>query len=75
MKYLDGLIREKKLAHGNCPVLTWMMSNVTAQEDKKDNVFPNKDHVDNKIDGVTALIMCINRALFNVEKKYQMIIV
>ncbi len=61
MKQLDGLIREKRIIHNGDPVFTWMLSNVTAKLDKKDNVFPNKDRDENKIDGAVALIMAMNR--------------
>lgn len=65
MKTLDGLIGAKKLRH-NCPAndpMTWMMSNVTARTDQKDNVYPNKDRPENKIDGPIALIMALGRAI------------
>lgn len=63
MKELEGLVLQKLLAHGNNPVLNWMASNVTAKLDKKDNIFPTKDVPENKIDGMVALIMAINRAI------------
>jgi phage terminase large subunit-like protein len=40
-----------------------MASNVTAKEDKKENIFPNKDMPENKIDGMVALIMAMGRAI------------
>lgn len=63
MKKLEALVFEKKLAHPHNPVLDWMMSNVVAKLDKKDNIFPNKESPDKKIDGVVATIMAINRAM------------
>lgn len=63
MKELEALVLQKKLAHGNCPILMWMMSNVVAKLDKKDNIYPDKDRPENKIDGVVALIMALGRAL------------
>jgi len=62
MKNLEALVLARKLAHGNCPVLTWMMSNVVAKIDAKDNIYPRKEFPENKIDGVVALIMAIARA-------------
>lgn len=64
MKTLDGLIIARKLKHNCAPgdPMTWMMSNVTARTDQKDNVYPNKDRPENKIDGPIALIMDIGRA-------------
>jgi len=63
MKELEKLVLEKKLAHGNCPVLTWMASNVVAKIDAKDNIYPNKERADNKIDGIVGAIMAISRAI------------
>jgi phage terminase large subunit-like protein len=57
MKEIEGLALQGLLAHGDCPALTWMISNVTAKQDQKDNVFPGKDKADNKVDGAVALIM------------------
>jgi phage terminase large subunit-like protein len=61
MKALDGLIRAGKIKHNNDPVQTWMISNVTAKEDAKDNVYPRKERPENKIDGAIALIMALGR--------------
>lgn len=63
MKYLDGLIRAKRIHHNGDPVLSWMMGNVTAKLDANDNVFPRKERVENKIDGAVALIIAMSRAL------------
>ncbi len=40
-----------------------MMSNVTAKKDKKDNVYPNKERDEAKIDGPVAAIMALSRAI------------
>ena len=63
MKELESLIKKEHLAHGDNPVLNWMASNVTAKEDKKENIYPNKDLPENKIDGMVALIMAVGRAI------------
>ena len=52
MKELEALVLQKKLAHGDCPILTWMASNVVAKLDVKDNIYPNKERPENKIDGI-----------------------
>lgn len=57
MKEVESLVLRKLLAHGDCPVLTWMASNVVAKMDVKDNIYPNKERPENKIDGMVALIM------------------
>jgi phage terminase large subunit-like protein len=63
MKHLDGLIRSHRVEHDGCPVMTWMMANVIAKEDAKDNVYPRKDRPEAKIDGPVALIMALGRAM------------
>ena len=63
MKQVDGLIRSKRISHNCDPCMTWMMSNVVARMDAKDNVFPRKERDENKIDGPVALIMAMNRAM------------
>lgn len=63
MKEVEALVLQRKLAHGDCPVLTWMVSNVVAKLDVKDNIYPNKERPENKIDGVVGLIMALSRAI------------
>ncbi len=63
MKALDASIRAGKVRHNGDPVMTWMLSNVTAKEDAKDNVYPRKERPENKIDGPVAEIMAWSRAL------------
>lgn len=61
MKELEAMIIKKAIRFEMDPVLMWMFGNVVAQLDKKDNIFPNKQRPENKIDGVVALIMAIGR--------------
>lgn len=63
MKQLDALIKAGLIEHDGDPVMTWAISNVTAQLDKKDNVYPNKERPENKIDPVVSLIMALGRAM------------
>ena len=63
MKEIDAMIRSGRIAHNGNPVMTWMMSNVTGKLDKKDNVYPNKDRPENKIDGPVALMMAVGCAM------------
>jgi phage terminase large subunit-like protein len=67
MKEVEKLVLERKLAHGNCPAMTWMISNVVAKIDVKDNIYPNKERAEQKIDGPVALIMAVGRAMLNEE--------
>ena len=63
MKSLEALVLDHRLAHEANPVMDWMMSNVVARVDAKDNVFPRKERYEQKIDGPVALIL----ALFGAE--------
>lgn len=69
MKALDALIRSGEIEHNGDPVLTWMIANVVAKEDAKDNVYPRKEQPGNKIDGVVAAIMALGRTLSLQEKQ------
>lgn len=62
MKTLEGLIASRKIEHDGNPVTEWMISNVVAFVDAKDNVYPRKEKPENKIDGVVALLMALARA-------------
>ena len=63
MKDLDGLIAEQKILNNGDPVMAWMISNVVAKEDAKENVYPRKDRPENKIDGVISLLMALGRQI------------
>jgi phage terminase large subunit-like protein len=63
MKEIEARILSQRLLHDGNPVLTWMASNVICHYDKKDNVFPNKEKPEKKIDGIVALIMAGNRMM------------
>ena len=63
MKTLEALVLQRKLLHVGDPVLTWMISNVVAHTDAKDNIYPRKERPENKIDGVVALIMALARSM------------
>ncbi|WP_211441839.1 terminase TerL endonuclease subunit [Collimonas humicola] len=63
MKELESAVKAGRLHHDGNPVLTWMMSNVVAKLDAKDNVYPRKEKQENKIDGVVAAITAVGRAM------------
>lgn len=63
MKSLEALVLDGRIRHDGNPVLTWMMSNVVAKVDAKDNIFPRKERYEEKIDGVVALIMGLGSAI------------
>lgn len=68
MYELEAAISSGRFHFDGNPVFTWMMSNVIAKVDAKDNIYPRKQNVKNKIDGVVALIMAIGRAMAHEEQ-------
>lgn len=69
MKELEALVLSGALRHDGNPVLTWEMSNVVAHTDRKDNIFPNKERAENKIDGPVAVIMALAREMVHREER------
>jgi len=62
-KELMKIALENKIAHGGHPVLSWMMDNVYVRTDPAGNIKPDKEKSTEKIDGVVALIMALDRAV------------
>ena len=58
-KQIETLVLQEKLNHGNNPVLTWMMSNVTLKKDPTDAIKIDKAKSSEKVDGVVALAMAL----------------
>ena len=66
MKELEARVLSRSLWHDGNPVMTWMVGNVSARIDAKENVYPIKENTFDpfcKIDGVVATIMAMGRAL------------
>jgi len=63
MKELEKLVLNRAIFFDGDKVMTWMMSNVVAHYDAKDNIYPRKERPENKIDGPVALIMALNMAM------------
>jgi phage terminase large subunit-like protein len=61
-KELERIIADRKLIHGRHPVLRWMASNVTIEQDPAGNIKPARQKSTEKIDGIVALIMALGRA-------------
>lgn len=59
MKWLEALVQDGRLDHDGNPCMTWMMGNVVAKVDAKDNIFPRKERYESKIDGPVALIYAL----------------
>ena len=64
-KELMKLALEGKLAHGGHPVLAWMVDNIHVRTDPAGNIKPDKQKSTEKIDGVVATIMALDRAIRN----------
>jgi len=54
---------EKKIRHGNHPVLDWNMGNIIIRTDPAGNIKPDKSKSTEKIDGAVAVIMGFARAV------------
>jgi phage terminase large subunit-like protein len=55
--------------HGNNPILEWMAGNVTIETDAAGGIKPSKKKSTEKIDGVIATVMAINRYLAHLQPK------
>ena len=62
-KELERLILDKKIAHNGHKVLMWNFNNVAVEIDASGNLKPSKKKAREKIDGVVALIMALDRAI------------
>lgn len=63
MKELEAMVLDHRLHHNGDPALRWMMSNVVAHVDAKDNIYPRKQRPEQKIDGPVAAIIGLSRLL------------
>lgn len=63
MKELLSAAKAGRAHHDRNPVSRWMMSNVTAQVDAKDNIYPRKEKPYMKIDGPVTMIMGVSRGM------------
>jgi phage terminase large subunit-like protein len=61
-KELMTLTLSKRLRHGGNPVLRWMAGNMVVRQDPAGNLKPDKSKSTEKIDGMVALIMALDRA-------------
>ncbi len=62
-KELMKLTLEQKIAHGEHPVLRWMMDNIFIRTDPAGNIKADKEKSTEKIDGAVATIMGLDRAI------------
>lgn len=69
LKYLDALIRERRLFHDGNPVMRWCFSNVVCKEDHNGNIYFRKAHAKFKIDLAVAATMAIAGWIQEQEKE------
>ena len=64
-KELFKLLMEGNIIHGGNPVLKWMAGNVVMRQDPTGNIKPDKEKSVEKIDGIVASIMALDRCIRN----------
>ena len=63
MAELGSRVTSGKLRHGGHPVLRWMADNMVAARDAAGNLKPDRKRAVDKIDGIVALLMGLDRLL------------
>ena len=66
-KELMRLVLERKINHGGHPVLRWNMDNAFVRTDPAGNVKIDKEKSTEKVDGVVAMVMALDRAMKNLN--------
>lgn len=59
------LLMEGRIIHGGNPVMAWMAGNVVVDTDPAGNIKPTKAKSPEKIDGIVAAIMALDRCISN----------
>ena len=62
-KELMRLSLTGKIAHGGNEALRWMADNIFVRTDPAGNIKPDKEKSSEKIDGIVALVMALDRAI------------
>ena len=74
MKETEAHVLDGTLWQNGDPMMTWMLGNVAAKTDAKENIYPRKNDDNDprcKIDGPVALIMAMGRALVHGSERKQ----
>ncbi len=66
-KDLMRLVLDGSLKHNGHPILRWCMDNVYVRTDPAGNIKPDKEKSTEKIDGVVALVMALDRAQWHLN--------
>ena len=64
-KEFEKLLKEGRIIHGGHPVMRWMAGNVVVDTDPAGNIKPTKAKSTEKIDGIVAAIMALDRCIRN----------
>ena len=62
------LLMEGRIIHGGNPVMRWMAGNVVVDRDPAENIKPTKAKSPEKIDGIVAAIMALDRCIRHEEQ-------
>lgn len=62
------LLMAGRIQHGGNPVLRWMAGNVVVRKDPAGNIKPDKEKSTEKIDGIVAAIMSLDRCIRHQEE-------
>jgi phage terminase large subunit-like protein len=66
-KELEKLVLSAKIRHDGHPILRWCVANTVADVDGNGNVKPSKKRSPERIDGVSALVTGLSRAMVAVQ--------
>lgn len=61
VKEFDALLADRRVEHGDNPVLKWMAGNMMYVRDKNENKMPSKKASVGRIDGMSATLMALGR--------------
>ncbi len=61
------LLMEGRIIHGGNPIMRWMAGNVVVDRDPAENIKPTKAKSPEKIDGIVAAIMALDRCIRHEE--------
>jgi len=62
-KEFERLVLSQKIHHDGNPIMRWNLDNTVVSQDPAGNVKPDKGKATQRIDGVVATIMALDRAL------------